>query len=46
MIDGTCGVSIKSVVGLNANIYTCIAENDHEFKRAKGINENVVAEIK
>ena len=42
MKDGTCGVPLKGFVGLKAKVYTFIAKENHECKKAKGINKNVV----
>ena len=39
MKDETCGVSIKS---LKSKMFTFITEDNHESKKAKGINKNVV----
>ena len=33
---------MKGFVGLKSNMYTFITEDNHEFKKAKGINKNVV----
>ena len=33
---------MKGFVGLKSNMYTFITEGNHEFKKAKGINKNVV----
>ena len=35
-------VRIKSFVGLKSKIFTYLTEDDHKFKKAKSINENVV----
>ena len=40
--DETCGLAIKGFVGLKFKIYTFITEENHEYKKAKGINENFV----
>ena len=42
MKDETCGVRIKSFVGLKAKMYTYIKKDKHECKKAKGINNSVV----
>ena len=41
----TYGMPVKSFVDLKAKIYT-YAEDDHEYKKAKGIDENVDVEQK
>ena len=42
MKDETYGVPVKGFVELKAKIYTFITEDNHESKKAKGINKNVV----
>ena len=32
----------KSIVGLKANMYTYITEDEHQYKKAKGIINSVV----
>ena len=38
----TCGVSIKDFVGLKSKMYAFISEDNHESKKVKGIDKNVV----
>ena len=40
MKDETSGMLVKDYVGLKSKIYTLIAANNHESKKAKGINQN------
>ena len=40
--DETSGVPIKGFVGLKSKMYTFITEDNHESKKAKGINKYVV----
>ena len=42
MKDERSGLPIKSFVGLKSKMHAFIAEDDHESKRAKGINKNIV----
>ena len=42
MKDETCDMPINFFVGLKAKVYTYITEDDHECKKAIGINRNVV----
>ena len=42
MKDETCGVFIKNFIGLKAKMCTSITEDNHESKKAEGINKNVV----
>ena len=42
MRDKTCGVPIKVFVRLKAKIYTYITDTNHECKKLKGIDKNVV----
>ena len=37
-------MTIKDFVGLKSKMYTFITEYNHEFKKAKGINEDVVVD--
>ena len=39
---GTCNNPIKGFAGLKSKIYTFTTEDNHEFKKAKGINKNAV----
>ena len=41
MKDKTCGMPIKSFVGLNSKMSTFITEDNPESKKAKGIVNNV-----
>ena len=41
MKDKTCA-PIKDFVGLKSKMYTFITESNHESKKAKDLNENVV----
>ena len=40
--DETYGLHVTGFVALKAKIYISIKEDNHEYKKAKGINENVV----
>ena len=42
MKDETCDVPIKGFVGLRSKMCTFVTEDNHEFKKAKGISKNVV----
>ena len=42
MKDDTCGVSIKGFVELKSKMYTFITDKNHESKKAKDINKNVL----
>ena len=42
MKDETCDVPIKAFVGLKSKMYTFVTEENHESKKVKGINGNVV----
>ena len=42
MKDETCDVPIKGFVGLKSKMYTFVTEENHESKKAKDINRNVV----
>ena len=42
MKDETYGLHITGFVALKTKIYISIKEDNHEYKKAKGINENVV----
>ena len=42
MKDETYGVPVKGFVGLKSKMYNFITEGNHESKKAKGINKNVV----
>ena len=42
MKDELCSVSIKGFAGLKSKIYDFITEDNHESKKAKGINKIVV----
>ena len=37
-----CGVPIEDFVGLKSKTYSFITEENHESKKAKGINKNAV----
>ena len=39
---GTCNRPIKGFAGLKSKIYTFTTEDNHESKKAKGINKNAV----
>ena len=41
MKDETCGVPIKSFVGLKGKMYTFIMEDKNECKKAKEINNYI-----
>ena len=42
MKDETFGIPITGFVGLKSNVYTFVTKCNHESKKAKGINRNVV----
>ena len=42
MKDETCGVSIKGFAELKYKMYTFITDKNHESKKAKDINKNVL----
>ena len=42
MKDETCDVPIKGFVGLKSKMCTFVTEENHESKKVKGINGNVV----
>ena len=37
-----CGVPLEDFVGLKSKTYSFITEENHESKKAKGINKNAV----
>ena len=45
MKDETWGIWIKEFVGLKPKIYSFFVDNNNEYKKAKGVNRNVVATI-
>ena len=46
MKDEFKGKIISEFVGLNSKMYSVIAANDQEVKKAKGVNKNVVKKIR
>lgn len=38
-------VPIKPFIRLKAKHFSCLTEDDHEFRRRKGINKNVINKI-
>ena len=45
MKDETGGVAIEEFVGLERNMYSHLAVDNSDHKKAKGVNKNVVATI-
>ena len=45
MKDETAGVAIEEFVGLKSKMYSYLADDNTEHKKAKGVNKNVVATI-
>ena len=45
MKDETWGIWIKEFVGLKPKIYSFFVDNNNEYKKAKGVNRNVVVTI-
>ena len=43
MKDETAGVAIEEFVGLKPKMYSYWVDDDREYKKAKGVNKNVVA---
>ena len=44
MKDETCDVPIKGFVKLKSKMYTFVTEENHESKKAKGINKDIVGD--
>ena len=45
MKDETGGVAIKDLVELKPQLYTTLADDNSDHKKAKGVNRNVAATI-
>ena len=45
MEDERAGITIEIFVGLKANMYLYLVNDNSELKKAKGVNRNVVATI-
>ena len=41
----SAGVAIKEFLGLKTKIYSFLVEDNNEYRKAKGVNRNVVATI-
>ena len=45
MKNETAGAAIEEFVGLKPKIYSSLVDDDSEYKKAKGVNRNVVPTI-
>ena len=43
--DETAGVVVEEFVGLKPKVYSYLADDDCEHKKAKGLNKNIVTTI-
>ena len=43
--DETSGIATEEFVGLNSKTYSLLVNDKSEYKRAKGVNKNVVATV-
>ena len=44
--DETDGIAIKNFVGLKLKMYYFLVDDSSEYKKAKGVNRNVVATVR
>ena len=44
--DETDGIAIKKFVGLKLKMYYFLVDDSSEYKKAKGVNRNVVATVR